>query len=63
LASPKTEVLGTVGQYVNENKILMPFRGGVPGDNSFIALKECISQVSKRHKALKHAEKRVMTHL
>jgi len=39
LASPKKEVLGTTGRYVNENKIPTPFSGGVPGDDYFIHFK------------------------
>jgi hypothetical protein len=38
-ASPKKEVLETIGRYVNENKIHKPCRVGVPGDDFFIRFK------------------------
>jgi len=35
----KTEVLETIGRYVNKNKISTPFGEGVPGDYFLSALK------------------------
>ena len=35
----KTEILETIGRYVNENKIHKPCRGGVHGDDFFICSK------------------------
>jgi hypothetical protein len=59
---PRKEVLGSIGRYVNENKIPTPSEEEYLVLNILSALKECISEVSKSHKALKHAEKRVSTH-
>ena len=50
------------GQYVNENKITTPFRGGVPGDDIFIHCTRTNNVSLKKPQSLesKHAEKRVI---
>lgn len=41
----KKEVLETIGDYVNKNKISTPFKNGIPGDDYFMAFKSrfCLS--------------------
>jgi len=45
----KKEVLGTIGWYVNENKIPTSFRGRVPGDDFFIPFKRMHKLILKNH--------------
>jgi hypothetical protein len=53
----KKEVLETIDRYVNENKIPIPFRGGVPGDDFFIRFKGTHKLSLKKPQSVEHAEK------
>jgi len=54
----KKKVLETIGQYVNENKIPIPFRGGVPGDDFFICCKRMHKLSLKKPQRVEASQKK-----
>ena len=57
----KKEVLETIGRYVNESKIPIPFRGlGVPGDDFFIRFKRTHKPSLKKPQSVEASRKRVI---
>jgi hypothetical protein len=53
------KILETIGRYVNENKIPIPFRGGVLGNDFFIRFKGTYKPSFKKPQSVEACRKRV----
>jgi hypothetical protein len=58
----KKEVLETIDRYVKENKIPIPFRGGVPGYDFFIRFKGTHKLGLKKPQSVETCRKSYLPH-
>lgn len=56
----RKEVLEMVGDYVNKNKLITPFKNGIPGKDWFLAFKERHGLSLKKPQGVEHARKKAI---